>query len=161
MLTIVDEFTRECLAIDVAKKLTSEDVLERLSDLFVCKGVLDNISSDSRASSRPSASGSGRGRVGVKALFIEPGSPWENGYVESFNGNLRDELLERETFDTLLEAKTLIERWRQYTNRIRPHSALGYRLPAPKAWQAPCVRFGCVSLSKRTGLVYWRATTLT
>ena len=67
---------------------------------------------------------------------------------------LRDELLEREAFDTLLEAKTLIERWRQYTNRIRPHSALGYRLPASKA---PCVRFGCVSLSKRTGLVYWRA----
>jgi len=70
-------------------------------------------------------------------LFIEPGSPWENGYVESFNGKLRDELLEREAFDTLLEAKVLIERWRQHYNTIRPHSALGYRPPAPEAMQ-PC-----------------------
>ena len=68
-------------------------------------------------------------------MFIEPGSPWENGYVESFNGKLRDELLEREAFDTLLEAKVLIERWRQHYNTIRPHSALGYRPPAPEAWQ--------------------------
>ncbi len=75
------------------------------------------------------------GRVGVKTLFIEPGSPWENGYIESFNGKLRDELLEREAFDTLLEAKVLIERWRQHYNTIRPHSALGYRPPAPEAWQ--------------------------
>jgi transposase InsO family protein len=74
----------------------------------------------------------------VKTLFIEPGSPWENGYVESFNGKLRDELLEREAFDTLLEAKVLIERWRQHYNTVRPHSALGYRPPAPKALQ-PCV----------------------
>ena len=71
----------------------------------------------------------------MKTLFIEPGSPWENGYVESFNGKLRDELLEREAFDTLLEAKVLIERWRQHYNTIRPHSALGYRPPAPEAWQ--------------------------
>ncbi len=75
------------------------------------------------------------GRVGVKTVFIEPGSPWENGYIESFNGKLRDELLEREAFDTLLEAKVLIERWRQHYNTIRPHSALGYRPPAPEAWQ--------------------------
>ena len=68
-------------------------------------------------------------------LLIEPGSPWENGYIESFNGKLRDELLEREAFDTLLEAKVLIERWRQHYNTIRPHSALGYRPPAPEAWQ--------------------------
>ena len=78
------------------------------------------------------------GRVGVKTLFIEPGSPWENGYVESFNGKLRDELLAREAFDTLLEAKVLIERWRQHYNTIRPHSALGYRPPAPETLQ-PCV----------------------
>jgi putative transposase len=73
------------------------------------------------------------GRVGVKTLFIEPGSPWENGYVESFNGKLRDELLDREAFDTLLEAKVLIERWRVRYNTVRPHSSLGYRPPAPEA----------------------------
>jgi len=77
------------------------------------------------------------GRVGVKTLYIEPGSPWENGYVESFNGKLRDELLKRESFDTLLEAKVIIERWRQAYNTVRPHSALGYRPPAPEARQ-PC-----------------------
>ena len=72
-------------------------------------------------------------RVGVKTLFIEPGSPWENGYIESFNGKFRDELLKGEIFDTLLEAKVLIERWRMEYNTIRPHSALGYRPPAPEA----------------------------
>ncbi len=135
MLTIVDEFTRECLAIDVAKKLTSEDVLERLSDLFVCKGVPDQIRSDNGPEFTAKSVREWLGRVGVKTLFIEPGSPWANGYIESFNGKLRDELLEREAFDTLLEAKVLIERWRQHYNTIRPHSALGYRPPAPEAWQ--------------------------
>jgi transposase InsO family protein len=72
-------------------------------------------------------------QVGVKTLYIEPGSPWENGYIESFNGKLRDELLEREIFETLLEAQVLIERWRQEYNKVRPHSALGYRSPAPEA----------------------------
>jgi hypothetical protein len=137
MLTIVDEFTRECLAIDVAKRLTSEDVLERLSDLFVHRGVPEHIRSDNGSEFTAKCVREWLGRVGVKTLFIEPGSPWENGYVESFNGKLRDELLEREAFDTLLEAKVLIERWRQHYNTIRPHSALGYRPPAPEARQ-PC-----------------------
>lgn len=74
-------------------------------------------------------------RVGVQALFIEPGSPWENGYIESFNGKLRDELLDRELFDTMLEAKVLIERWRKHYNTVRPHSSLGYQPPAPEAIQ--------------------------
>ena len=73
------------------------------------------------------------GRLGVGALFIEPGSPWENGYVESFNGKLRDELLNGEIFYTLKETRVLIERWRQHYNRVRPHSSLGYRPPAPEA----------------------------
>ena len=137
MLTIVDEFTRECLAIDVAKRLTSEDVLERLSDLFVNRGVPEHIRSDNGSEFTAKCVREWLGRVGVTTLFIEPGSPWENGYVESFNGKLRDELLEREAFDTLLEAKVLIERWRQHYNTIRPHSALGYRPPAPEARQ-PC-----------------------
>jgi transposase InsO family protein len=76
-------------------------------------------------------------RIGVKTPFIEPGSPWENGYIESFNGKLRDELLAREQFDTLLEAKVLIEHWRRHYNTQRPHSSLGYHPPAPEAIQ-PC-----------------------
>ena len=78
-------------------------------------------------------------RLGVKTLFIEPGSPWENGYVESFNGKLRDELLDREIFYTLLEARVLIERWREHYNWVRPHSSLGYRPPAPEAIVVPAI----------------------
>ena len=95
MLTIVDEFTRECLAIDVSRKLTSEDILERLSALFVRKGVPDNIRSDNGSEFTATRVREWLGRVGVKTLSIEPGSPWENGYTESFNGKLRDELLAR------------------------------------------------------------------
>jgi putative transposase len=135
MLTILDEYTRECLAIDVARKLTSEDVLERLTDLFIRRGVPDYIRSDNGAEFTAHAVRDWLDRVGVRTLYIEPGSPWENGYIESFNGKLRDELLEREIFDTLLEAKVLIERWRQEYNTIRPHSSLGYRPPAPEATQ--------------------------
>jgi putative transposase len=137
MLTLVDEFTRECLVIDVAKRLTSEDVLERLSDLFVHRGVPDYIRSDNGPEFTAKSVREWLSKVGVKTLFIEPGSPWENGYIESFNGKLRDELLNRESFDTLLEAKVLVERWRRHYNTRRPHSALGYRPPAPEATQ-PC-----------------------
>lgn len=133
MLTIIDEYTRECLAIDVARRLTSEDVLERLTDLFIRRGVPDYIRSDNGAEFTAHAVRDWLVRAGVRTLYIEPGSPWENGYIESFNGKLRDELLEREIFDTLLEAKVLIERWREEYNTIRPHSSLGYRPPAPKA----------------------------
>ena len=133
MLTIVDEYTRECLAIDVSRKLTSEDVLERLSDLFVLKGVPDHIRSDNGSEFTATRVREWLERVGVKTLYIEPGSPWENGYVESFNGKLRDELLAREVFETLLEAKVLIERWRRTYNTVRPHSSLGCRPPAPES----------------------------
>jgi len=135
MLTVIDEYSRECLAIDVARKLTSEDVLERLSDLFVRRGVPDHIRSDNEPEFTAKKVTEWLERVDVKALFIEPGSPWENGYNESFNGTLRYELLDVELFDTLLEAKVLIERWRVEYNTIRPHSSLGYRPPAPAAIQ--------------------------
>jgi len=134
LLTLIDEYTRECLSIDVARRLTSEDVLERLSDLFVRRGVPDYIRSDNGPEFTAKAVRDWLSRVGVRTLFIEPGSPWENGYIESFNGKLRDELLEPEIFDTLLEAKVLIERWREQYNTVRPHSALGYRPPAPEAF---------------------------
>ncbi len=135
MLTIIDEFTRECLAIDVARKLTSEEVLERLPDLYIRRGVPDFVRSDNGPEFVAKRVQDWLERVEVKTLFIEPGSPWENGYVESFNGKLRDELLNGEIFDTLLEAKVLIERWRVEYNTIRPHSALGNRPPGPEALQ--------------------------
>ena len=133
MLTVIDEFTRECLAIEVARKLNSEDVLYRLSRLFVERGVPDHIRSDNGPEFTAKAVRKWLGRVGVTTLFIEPGSPWENGYNESFNGKLRDELLNGEIFMTLKEAQYLIESWRREYNTVRPHSSLGYRPPAPEA----------------------------
>ena len=133
MLTLVDEFTRECLAIDVARQLKSDDVLERLSWLFATRGVPEHIRSDNGPEFTATVVRNWLERVGVRTLFIEPGSPWENGYVESFNGKLRDELLNGEIFYTLKEAKVLIEGWRVHYNTVRPHSALGYRPPAPEA----------------------------
>ena len=135
ILTLIDEYARECLAIDVARRLTSEDVLERLSDLFVRRGVPDYIRSDNGPEFTAKAVRRWLERAGVKTLFIEPGSPWENGYIESFNGKLRDELLNVEIFDTLLEANVLIECWRVEYNTVRPHSSLRYRPPAPGAVQ--------------------------
>jgi transposase InsO family protein len=132
MLTVVDEFTRESLSIDVARQFSGDDVLERLAWLFVTRGVPDHIRSDNGPEFTAKAVRHWLHDVGVKTLYIEPGSPWENGYVESFNGKLRDELLDGEIFYTLREAKILIERWRVHYNRVRPHSALGYRPPAPE-----------------------------
>jgi putative transposase len=133
MLAIVDEYTRECLAIDVARRLSSRDVLAQLAELCVHRGVPEHIRSDNGPEFAAKAVRRWLSRVGVQTLFIEPGSPWENGYIESFNGKLRDECLNLERFDTLLEAQVLIERWRLEYNHLRPHSSLGYRPPAPEA----------------------------
>jgi transposase InsO family protein len=135
MLAVVDEYTRECLTIEVARKLNSQDVLRVLGRLFVRKGTPRYIRSDNGAEFVAQAVRDWLQRLEVQTLFIEPGSPWENGYIESFNGKLRDELLNGEIFYTLWEAKVLVERWRQHYNRIRPHSSLGYRPPAPEAVQ--------------------------
>ncbi len=133
LLVVVDEYTRECLAIVVARRLTSIEVLACLAELFVRRAVPAHIRSDNGPEFAAKAVRHWLERVGVQTLFIEPGSPWENGYVESFNGKLRDECLNRERFDTLLEAQILIEQWRLQYNHIRPHSSLGYRPPAPSA----------------------------
>ena len=133
MLTVIDEYTRECLAIVVARRLTSDDVLQALTDLFVERGSPDHIRSDNGAEFTAKVVRAWLERIGVRTLFIERGSPWENGYNESFNGKLRDELLDREIFYSLREAVVLTERWRQHYNTVRPHSALGYRTPAPEA----------------------------
>ena len=152
MLTLIDEHSRECLAIDVARKLSSEDVLERLSDLFVRRGVPTYLRSDNGSEFTASKVRQWLTRLGVTTLFIEPGSPWENGYVESFNGKLRDELLAREQFDTLLEAKVLIERWRREYNTRRPHSSLGYRPPAPEAIQPASFASATPQQTKQAGV---------
>ena len=133
MLNIVDEYTRECLSIDVGRRLTSEDVLDRLAELFVQRGTPVYLRSDNGPELTAKAVREWLDRVHVQTLYIEPGSPWENGYVESFNGKLRDELLNREIFYTLTEARVLVEGWRREYNGIRPHSALRYRPPAPEA----------------------------
>jgi len=133
ILAILDEYTRECLALDVARRMSSWGVLDRLYELFVARGVPEHIRSDNGSEFTAKAIREWLQRLGVKTLFIEPGSPWENGYVESFNGKLRDELLNGEIFDTLLEARTVIGAWRMDYNRHRPHSSLGYRPPAPEA----------------------------
>jgi transposase InsO family protein len=131
MLTVIDEFTRECLAIKVGRRLNSQDVLEVLGDLMVARGIPDHIRSDNGSEFRAKAVRKWIGRIGAKTLYIEPGSPWENGYNESFNGKLRDECLNVELFNNLMEAKIIIEQWRKHYNTIRPHSSLRYRPPAP------------------------------
>jgi len=133
MLTIIDEYTRECLAILVERRLTSRDVIDKLYDLFLFRGVPEHTRSDNGPEFTAREIRKWLGRMDVKTLFIEPGSPWENGYIESFNGKLRDELLNREIFTTLTEAKVLIADWRKEYNQVRPHSAKGYKPPAPEA----------------------------
>ena len=127
LLTLLDEYTRECLAIEVQRQMNHQDVLDRLAELFVDRGVPEYIRSDNGSEFTAQAVRDWLKAVGVRTLYIEPGSPWENGYVESFNGKLRDELLNVEVFDTLWEAKVLAERWRREYNQRRPHSALAYR----------------------------------
>ena len=133
ILTILDEYTRECLSILVKRHITSHDVIDQLFHLFVFRGIPEHIRSDNGPEFTAKAIRDWLDRLGVKTLFIEPGSPWENGYIESFNGKLRDELLNREIFTTLTEAKILIEQWRREYNQVRPHSSLRYRPPAPEA----------------------------
>jgi hypothetical protein len=124
------------------------NVLERLAWLFATRGVPEYLRSDNGSEFTCAAVRSWLAEVGVRTLFIEPGSPWENGYVESFNGKLRDELLDREIFYTLLEAKVLIERWREHYNRVRPHSAMDYRPPAPEAIAFEALAAGCATLRR-------------
>ena len=132
MLCVIDEYTRECLAIRVERKLNSRDVLDVLGELFVLHGPPEHIRSDNGPEFIAIALRQWLQHLQVKTLYIEPGSPWENGYCESFNSKLRDELLAREIFYTLREAQILIEGWRKYYNTQRPHSSLGYKPPAPK-----------------------------
>ncbi|UCE38966.1 MAG: transposase family protein, partial [Thermoplasmata archaeon] len=134
ILVIIDEYTRECLSLLVARRLRSQNVLDQLYELFIRRGIPEYIRSDNGPEFTAKVVREWLADLGVSTLFIEPGSPWENGYVESFIGKFRDELLNREIFDTLLEAKVIIENWRREYNQLRPHSSLGYRPPAPEAY---------------------------
>lgn len=135
MLTLVDEFTRECLAIDVRRSFKSEDVLARLAELFIFKGTPTYIRSDNGSEFIAKDLRKWLLKVGVNTLFIEPGSPWENGYIESFNGKLRNEILNGEIFYTLNEAKIIIGQWKDHYNHKRPHSSLGYKPPVPESME--------------------------
>jgi putative transposase len=143
ILNVIDEYTRECLAVRVERQLDHEDVQACLAELFCARGVPVHLRSDNGPEFISKWLRAWLERLQVKPLFIESGSPWENGYIESFNGKMRDELLNREIFYTLKEAKILIERWRKEYNHLRPHSSLGYRPPAPQAWLlAPALQPG-------------------
>jgi putative transposase len=133
LLTLVDEFTREALAIKVARKLNSIDVIETLAAVMLTHGIPAHIRSDNGPEMTAKIVRDWLPRVGANTLYIEPGSPWENGFCESFNGKLRDELLDGEIFYSLKEARIVIESWRRHYNTKRPHSSLGYRPPAPVA----------------------------
>jgi transposase InsO family protein len=134
MLTIIDEFTHECLAIRVARKLKSNDVIDVLSDLFILRGVPGHVRSDNGPEFVAKVVRDWITAVGAKTAYIAPGSPWENGFIESFNARLRDELLDGEIFYTLREAQIVIESWRRHYNAVRPHASLGYRAPAPEVF---------------------------
>ena len=129
MLTVLDEYTRECLAIVVARQLKSDDVLHTLAEPFAVHGAPEHLRSDNGPEFASRVVREWLNRVGVRTLFIAPGSPWETGYNESFNGKLKDELINREIFYSLREAEVLVEQWRREYNTIRPHSSLGQQTP--------------------------------
>lgn len=129
ILNVIDEFTKECLVSYVARRIRSQDVIFILADLFIEYGIPEHIRSDNGPEFIAKKLVKWLKEIGVKTLFIEPGSPWENGYCESFNGKMRYQLLDGEIFYTLLEAQVIIERWRRHYNGVRPHSSLGGRPP--------------------------------
>lgn len=134
MLNVIDEFTHECLAIRIERSLKSTDVIDVLSDLFILRGVPGHVRSDNGPEFVAKAVQKWIGAVGAKTAYIMPGSPWENGFIESFNARLRDELLDGEIFYSLAEAKIIIESWRRHYNTVRPHGSLGYKPPAPEVF---------------------------
>ena len=147
MLNVIDEFTHEALAIRSDRKLNSTDVIDVLTDLFILRGTPEHVRSDNGPEFIARAMQEWIAAVGARTAYIEPGSPWENGFIESFNARLRDELLDGEIFYTLAEARIIVESWRRHYNTVRPHGSLGYKPPAPEvflpafaAWPTPPTR---------------------
>ena len=132
MPDVIDEYTHECLAIRINRKLNATDVIDVLSDLFIRRGVPGHVRSDNGPAFVARSVQEWITAVGARTAYIAPGSPWENGFVESFNARLRDELLDGEIFYSLREAQVVIESWRRHHNQVRPHASLGYRAPAPE-----------------------------
>ena len=143
-LPVLDEYTRECLTLEVARSITSMDVIEVLENLFMVRGVPEYIRSDNGPEFIANAIKTWLGEIGVATLYIAPGSPWENAYSESFNSRFRDELLNREMFGSVFEARVLSGDWRLDYNNHRPHSSLDYMTPA--AFAATCVQPGSAAL---------------
>jgi transposase InsO family protein len=129
-LSIVDEFTRECLTLKVDRSITSEDVIDTLAELFAMRGVPRAIRSDNGPEFIAQAIRKWLEKLKVETLYIAPGSPWENGYAESFHSKLRDEFLDLELFESLRSARKQSASWREDYNHHRPHSSLGYQTPA-------------------------------
>jgi len=137
MLTVLDEFTRESLTIEIGRSITAHDVIAVLDYLFLVRGIPRFIRSDNGPEFIAHAVKSWLQERGVETLYIEPGSPWENGYIESFNGRFRDEVLDRELFYSVKEAKVIVAAWRLEYNNHRPHSGLDYKTPAE--FSATCI----------------------
>jgi putative transposase len=145
-LTLVDEYTRECLALEVRRGMTAKAVTEVLAGVVRARGAPAHIRSDNGPEFIAEVIRVWVSQVGIETLYIEPGSPWENGYAESFNSKVRDELLNAEIFSSLLEAGVLGKAWKQEYNHVRPHSSLGYRTPAE--FGASCPRADSAALRR-------------
>jgi len=145
ILAVIDEFSRECLVIRAARRFRSDDVLYLLAEFFTLRGVPEHIRSDNGPEFTVAAVRDWLKKLGARMLYIEPGSPWENGYCESFDGKLRDELLDREIFYTLKEVQIQTEQWRREYNTIRPHSSLGYKPPAPETVMPAVAEVPCLT----------------
>ena len=134
LLNLIDEHTRESLLVRAERRWSTARVISALADVMVLKGVPEHLRSDNGPEFVAKDLRKWLAKTGAKTLYIEPGSPWENGYCKRFNSKLRDEFLNGETFYSMKELRVLAERWRVHYNTIRPHSSLGYRSPAPEAW---------------------------
>ena len=132
LMTLIDEYTRQCLAIRVARRINSLGVIETMADAMIVHGVPEHIRSDNGPEFIAKELRKWLSGVGVKTAYITPGSPWENGFCESFNGTFRDNLLDGEIFYSLQEARVIVSEWVKHYNQVRPHSSLGYRPPAPQ-----------------------------
>src|ERR1039458_8268321 len=154
MLNLIDEHSRECLMIRPERRWSSAKVIEALADVMVMKGVPEHLRSDNGPEFVARDLRKWLAGTGAKTAYIEPGSPWENGYCESFNSKLRDEFLNGEICYSMKEIRVLAERWRVHYNTVRPHSSLGYRPPAPEAWVAKCLGYGEVETATRSPLLH-------
>ena len=149
VFSVIDEYTRECLLIEVQRRITGTDVVHLLDALMALRGVPEHLRCDNGPEFVCSAVRAWLSKTNVSALYIAPASPWENAYAESYHARLRDEMLDREEFVTLEQAAALLEIWREQYNQERPHSALGYKTPA--AFAAACRAQACSATPRRPG----------